>query len=51
MYEFLFRNFIFASYLRNAEKIFTESVSESGWKERSSGRYRRKLLSWWGSCL
>jgi hypothetical protein len=30
IYVFLSRNFIFASYLRNGEKIFTESVSESG---------------------
>jgi hypothetical protein len=30
MYVFLSRNCIFVSYLRNAEKIFTESVSESG---------------------
>lgn len=51
VYVFLSRNCIFASYLRNAEKIFTESVSESGWKGRSSGGYKRKLRSLWGNCL
>jgi len=30
IYVFLSRNFVFASYLRNAGKIFTASVSESG---------------------